>query len=216
MRGSNKGEPPQEFRDWLSLECDSWKPTFRALERPTKNALSARLGTEQEDQCVYCGRRLSLDSEARDQWHIEHFRPRSRYPDLEVEYTNLFLSCGDRENDGSLTDTCGRAKKDWFDTKNHVNPIEAGCAGRFKYLGNGKVRGRDQAATTMVERLNLNNDRLRVMRRRVISAIEEDLAKEHSAIELSEAWRRARNLSHVAERYLEDIALTFAASTGPS
>ena len=40
-------------------------------------------------KCAYCESKISHV----DYGHIEHFKPKSRFPDLTFEWTNLLLSC---------------------------------------------------------------------------------------------------------------------------
>ncbi len=53
--------------------------------REIKGALVAMF----HGKCAYCESKISHI----DYGHIEHFRPKSRYPELTFEWTNLLLSC---------------------------------------------------------------------------------------------------------------------------
>ena len=101
MRGSAKGREPEELRAWKKLQRDAGiEPEYRALQRPVRDAMLRSLFVEQTGQCVYCGRGILLNR--LDSYHVEHFRPQKReeYRALELEYTNLFLSCGPEAEHG--------------------------------------------------------------------------------------------------------------------
>ena len=174
MRGSNKGSEPAELRDWKTAQrAAGVRPEYDDLQHPEKGATVDSLFAEQTGQCVYCGRGISR---ARQQHHIEHFRPR-RYRDLELDYTNLFLSCGPEDQRGSRQ-TCGRHKDDWFDENCHIAPAPEACAERFRFLASGEVVGDDTPeADTMIDVLDLNHPELAAERRDLIDGVESELAK---------------------------------------
>ena len=91
MRGSHDKRMPPELAEWLALESREWRPSYpfpSDIRQPVVDALREA----QRALCVYCGRRLHPDRPGR--FHIEHYRPRSSYPELSLDLTNLFLSCG--------------------------------------------------------------------------------------------------------------------------
>ncbi len=45
-----------------------------------------KLAKDQHDKCCYC-------EESHIDGQVEHFRPKSKYPNLEFEWTNLLWSC---------------------------------------------------------------------------------------------------------------------------
>lgn len=98
MRGSAKGDEPDALRTWKAGQrAAGIDPRYVDLSRPAQQATRQALYLEQSGQCVYCGRAIELG--ARNRYHVEHFRPRSRYPDRELAYANLFLSCGPEQPD---------------------------------------------------------------------------------------------------------------------
>ena len=42
-------------------------------------------------QCIYC-RKVDVDLDP-SAFHVDHYKPKSLYPHLKTEYTNLFYSC---------------------------------------------------------------------------------------------------------------------------
>ena len=132
---------------------------------------------EQTGQCVYCGRRVHLvrPNEVK-QYHIEHFRPREKYPSLELEYTNLFLSCGSNSNTGARS-TCGVYKGNWFEEKCHISPCPDSCSTRFFYLASGIIHGNGSPeANKMIEMLNLNDPALIADRKAIMEELDKDLS----------------------------------------
>ena len=100
MRGSAKGNEPPELRAWKAEQRRSGiEPAYDDLQQPQRGATHESLFAEQTGQCVYCGRGMSLDRH--QHYHIEHFRPRSKYFALQLDYTNLFLSCGPEGDHGT-------------------------------------------------------------------------------------------------------------------
>lgn len=162
MRGSHGKNEPQALTDWLAQENEDWQPKYPFppdIRIPVADALAGA----QRKLCVYCGRKLDLSAPGKS-YHIEHFRPRSRYPALEVSLANLFLSCSQQTREGNRSETCGTAKEDWFDESLHVEPDYPACTERFRFLLTGKivpVCDRDDAAATMIDKLNLNHPELK-------------------------------------------------------
>ena len=176
MRGSAKGREPEELCAWKKLQRDAGiEPEYRALQRPVRDAMLRGLFVEQTGQCVYCGRGISLNR--LDSYHVEHFRPQKReeYRALELEYTNLFLSCGPEAEHGPR-ETCGRKKGHWFDERCHIEPTPESCAERFQFRSSGDITGDGTAeATKMIEVLNLNHRELATERQNLIETLDQQL-----------------------------------------
>ncbi len=63
--------------------------------------------------CIYCEREIDI---ANNKGHIEHIKPKAKFPEFFQEYNNLSISCDSKG-------TCGHAKKDKYDIK-FINPVE--------------------------------------------------------------------------------------------
>ena len=176
MRGSAKGDEPLELREWKAEQRrNGIEPQYRDLQQPEKGATEKSLFAEQTGQCVYCGRGISLGRKQR--YHIEHFRPRSerKYPELQLDYTNLFLSCGPEGDHGSRN-TCGHRKGDWFEEDCHIPPAPESCAERFRFLSSGRIAGDGSPETDkMIAKLNLNHPELVTERQVMIETLDHDL-----------------------------------------
>ena len=174
VRGSAKGCEPGELRAWKQVQrANGVEPEYRNLPRPERDAMKSTLYTEQTGQCVYCGRRISPG--AHGACHVEHFRPRSKYPDLQLDHANLFLSCGP-EGEHGVRPTCGNFKGDWFDEECHVPPAPESCAERFRFRSSGRIAGGGTPeAEKMIDVLNLNHRELVTERRTLIESLDKDL-----------------------------------------
>ena len=174
VRGSAKGREPEELRAWKELQRENdVELEYRSLPPPVRKAMLSSLYAEQTGQCVYCGRRISRGTHG--DCHVEHFRPRSRYPALELDHANLFLSCGP-EGEHGIRQTCGNRKGDWFEEGCHVPPAPESCTERFRFRSSGRIAGDDSTeAGKMIEVLNLNHPELVTDRRTLIGSLDEDL-----------------------------------------
>ena len=113
---------------------------------------------------------MRLDEEGK-YTQIEHFNPKSRYPDEVVEWTNLLPICN----------VCNSKKWNW-DTKQKplVNPMDEDPK-EFFFIRNGRINARDvsnKKATDTIEQYDLNNsEQLRPVRCAIEKKIQEDLAE---------------------------------------
>lgn len=173
VRGSAKGRESEELRAWKELQRENdVELEYRNLPGPVRKAMESSLYREQTGQCVYCGRGISRG--AHRDCHVEHFRPRSKYPELQLDHANLFLSCGPEGAHGTRQ-TCGSHKGDWFEEERHVPPAPESCAERFRFRSSGHVAGGAPEAEKMIEVLNLNHPELVTDRRTLIENLDEDL-----------------------------------------
>lgn len=174
VRGSAKGREPGELRAWKEVQRENGvEPEYRNLPRPVRDAMESSLYREQTGQCVYCGRGISRG--AHRDCHVEHFRPRSKYPELQLDHANLFLSCGP-EGEHGIRQTCGSHKGDWFEEERHVPPAPDSCAERFRFRSSGRIAGGGAPETKkMIVVLNLNHPELVTDRRTLIESLDEDL-----------------------------------------
>ena len=176
MRGSAKGEEPEALRAWKAGQRTACiEPLYGDLRGKPQQTTKQALFVEQTGQCVYCGRGIEL--EERNRHHIEHFRPRARYPDCELTYRNLFLSCGPQHRQGSAQPTCGNEKKAWFDEDCHIEPApEEACQRRFVFASGGLIQGDGSPeANKMIDVLNLNHNELTAERSALIEHLDDEL-----------------------------------------
>ena len=210
MRGSAKGEEPEALLAWKAGQRGACiEPRYDDLSKDSREATRKALFAEQTGQCVYCGR--GIDLELHNGHHIEHFRPRSRYPHCELTYRNLFLSCGPHQADGGVQATCGNEKKAWFDENCHVEPApEEACQRHFAFTSGGWIQGDGSPeAEKMIVVLNLNHRELIAERSTLIEHLDGALNEGVSHSELIAAFLDVSALgarasfAHVAIRYLQ-------------
>lgn len=126
----------------------SWKP---------------QLAIEAELQCVYCCIHESQFGGFRN-FHVEHYKPQSAFPELRNEYSNLFYACG----------ICNSFKSDdWPTELNEGDLSKPGypCPAEVDYNGflhvdedTGEVFGDDVTGRYLVERLHLNRGHIVALR----------------------------------------------------
>ena len=121
----------------------------------------SQLAKEGGYQCVYCAIHEGRFGGQRN-FHIEHFRPRSRFSHLENDYNNLFYACS----------ICNSYKSnDWpAEPCEELNRAAYIDPSRFDYNGVFGIQGYLVTSTLvssryMIERLYLNRPQLIVERR---------------------------------------------------
>ena len=210
MRGSAKGEEPEVLLAWKAGQrAACLEPRYGDLSRDAREATKQALFVEQTGQCVYCGREIDL--ELRNRQHIEHFRPRARYPHYELTYRNLFLSCGPDQTHGGVQPTCGNKKEAWFDEDCHVEPTpEEACQRRFAFTSGGRIQGDGSLeAEKMIVVLNLNHRELVAEGSALIEHLDGELNEGVSHCELIAAFLQVSSIgarasfANVALQYLQ-------------
>ena len=120
--------------------------------------------------CVYCEREIDI---ANNKGHIEHIKPKEKFPQLFQEYENLSISC---DSHG----TCGHAKGNKYDSK-FINPVEDNPKDFLTYddltgeIIAKDVSVKDRVDYTVNEVLKLNEYNLCKARRLVIRHLSDAL-----------------------------------------
>ena len=175
MKHIQKGKEPEFFRKWKEGESQDWNPDWAAFDGTgeVKRNLMEHLIEEQGGICCYCNRELRDND-----FHIEHFRPkeRNRYPELALDYDNLLISC-QRQLQSREPRHCGMKKDNWFEEGVMVSPLDQDCETRFEYLEDGRIRAtnNDHGACETINRLGLDIDKLRELRKAAFEAALEDI-----------------------------------------
>ena len=168
MKRIVKGAEPTEFSNWKKRDRMAHRPRWKRVPPEIKKSIRESLMREQGFICCYCESRI-----ARDDSHVEHFRPQSRFPALRLDYGNLHCSC-QRDRSPGEPRHCGNRKGSWFDDKLLLSPLEADCEDRLRFTANGDVFPRsidDEAAKTTIEKLGLDLPKLRALRAAAIDAL---------------------------------------------
>lgn len=168
MKRIEKEAEPIQFSIWKRQDKMARRPRWNRVPSAIKKSVHESLMREQGFICCYCELRIAMDDS-----HIEHFRPKIKFPDLELDYENLHCSCQPDPSRGEPRH-CGHRKGSWFDEKLLLSPLEADCENRFRFTANGDVSPRsnnDAAAKTTIERLGLDLPKLRALRAAAIDAL---------------------------------------------
>jgi len=160
----------------------NWVVVARPRPQPTTGNYASwkpEIARACRGQCVYCtiteGEYGGLDN-----FHVEHFRPKSRFVHLENDINNLFIACA----------ICNRFKSDDWPgdpddagaTATYLDPSEVDYHNHIRRKGAGVVlKGTTVACQYCVERLFLNRPQLLVSRR--LRLVLERLTKVNAALE---------------------------------
>lgn len=199
MRGARKFDAPLVYLQWMGQANEDWQPSYPINESTVRRAVVEALNVAQSGLCVYCGRKLDMTRSGKT-YHIEHFRPQHAYRQLEVNFENLFLSCGQEGSDGEVAQTCGTYKDNWFDEMSYVEPNYPDCMMPFNFSLNGEVRATTVAAEKMIEVLHLNHGELTLERQQILKLI--DLEE----LDLSDFWD---DMTGIAESYAHMVFKRF-------
>jgi uncharacterized protein (TIGR02646 family) len=183
MKFIQKNPEPDAFIQWKQQATEDWKPSWENLQKPEKTIIHTSLITEQGHICCYCGQRIFQVTS-----HIEHFQPRTFYPNLSLSYNNFLASCPgypeEQESKNSIAklpqEFCGQRKGSWFDLKLTVSPLKSNCASYFRYTIIGELipcqdTTKMDAAEATIENLGLNNSKLIRLRKAAIDGAMQDI-----------------------------------------
>lgn len=179
MKQIKKNQVPQQFADWMTIDKMSHRPNWNRVPAQVRRVIHDALIDEQGFVCCYCESRIR-----RGNSHVEHFRPKKRFPDGQLDYSNLHCSCL-REQSPGEPDHCGHRKGDWFDENLLVSPLQDGCEKRFMFTANGEIfprSGDDEAARATIERLGLDLPKLNALRAAAVDAIRDLSTTEIEAV----------------------------------
>ncbi len=157
-------------REWLDVLHRAATPTARenALSKYRHKEIQSVLSSMFHGKCAYCESHIGHISFA----HIEHYRPKSKFPDLAFDWDNLLLACGmcnstgykgdefpESDDGGPIINPCQEEPEDHFDFKYDVGTKIA------------SVYGKTQRGKTTETLLGLNRKELREYRSRQITRL---------------------------------------------
>jgi len=188
MKFIKKTREPESFSSWKEMANADWQPSWNNLRDDNTNTprftpkadLHKSLISDQGYICCYCGRRIYKDSS-----HIEHFKPRQKFPALSLDYSNLLASCPgylEEEDSKALTKAqlpqshCGQKKGNWYDPQLTVSPLIESCEEYFRYTASGEILPASDpnihaAAKSTISELGLDHPGLERARKKVIEEI---------------------------------------------
>ena len=172
----NKKDKPEFFSEFKKKEKPKdWKDLdFEIKKKLKKHMLENEQKIDDKSYCPYC--EMIISSENNDlkedkKCHIEHIKPKSKFPNLAFDYRNFLTSCSDKN-------TCGHCKQSDWDNKLFINPIEENPEEYFSYsIRTGKIIPKKEAgleyekAIKTIEILNLNENKLCDYRKSYINQI---------------------------------------------
>ena len=168
MKPIEKLEEPFEYLNWKNNDRMAHRRNRNRVPADIKRIVHQRLMQEQGFICCYCEASVTVENS-----HVEHFRPRNRFPEIQLEYENLHCSC-QREQRRGEPRHCGHKKGGWFCEQLLMSPLDPVCEETFLFTGNGEMQPRridDQAARTTIDKLGLNIDRMQSLREAAIDAL---------------------------------------------
>jgi len=145
-----------------------------------RNDLRESLLQEQKNQCFYCEKKISNDT---DKVHLDHLKQRDPFHELECNYANMVLSC----NGGAKEEYCGKYKdnqESWNDDKFlrilPLNPqLEEKSIDALCYISNGEIQPKkslspdsQKRASNTINYLNLNHKNLIEARKNIFLQLE--------------------------------------------
>jgi uncharacterized protein (TIGR02646 family) len=179
MKFIPKTPEPPEFTAWKQFITPDWQPNWEDFRKPEKPIVHQALIDEQGHICCYCGQRITQTNS-----HIEHFKPRTHFPELKLSYENFLASCPGYPEKETPTpnqtqpkqEFCGQYKGDWYDANFTVSPLQEDCASYFRYEINGNIlptqdASKTAAATATIDKLGLNHKKLILQREEAIAGI---------------------------------------------
>lgn len=167
MKYIKKHQEPRQFSAWKADQRRSRRLSWNRFRSPLKAEVHRSLLREQGYICCYCESRVQVNDS-----HIEHFRPRSTYPDLALDYENLHCSCL-QDLEPSQPRHCGHEKGSWFDER-LISPLQSDCEKRFSFTPRGEIYARsssDLAAQMTIRKLSLDSRKLDRLRRAAVNAL---------------------------------------------
>jgi uncharacterized protein (TIGR02646 family) len=123
------------------------------------------LDSEQKSMCAYCEKRVTSDKEDSN---IDHFRVRNLFPKLTLEYSNLFVSCNNKNHCSSIKDNLGLKKEEF---EKLITPLE-NIEDNFRYTEVGEIEGLNEKAKFTIECFGLNHISLVEERKTILMNIE--------------------------------------------
>jgi uncharacterized protein (TIGR02646 family) len=172
-----KTNEPEILAAFKSRANNNFKLNYEKFKKKgkIKQEFQNHLIIEQGHLCCYCGTRISQSNS-----HIEHFKPQNEYPDLDLDYFNMLVSCKN-QIEPKEPKHCGFAKYEWFDNELLVSPLIPDCECFFEYTVDGQILAsgeleKETAAIETIDKLQLNIGRLRASRAEAIDSLYDDPA----------------------------------------
>jgi hypothetical protein len=163
------------------------------------------LRLEAKEKCVYCAIHENALGGA-DSFHVEHYKPKSKFVDLEKEFENLFYACA----------ICNRFKgNDWprepihnHSLPSYPDPKLVDYNKLFHVDADGVIHGNFIASKYMIEKVVLNRPQLINERKELIirSKIDSSIDEIVSLVDLLMQKQRNEATAELLHESLKEIA----------
>lgn len=173
---------------------------FDNIPIETKEELRGNLLEEQGYICCYCMKRIpekmNKDGENSYKMKVEHYKCQNRFPELQLDYKNLFGACTGNEGQPKKLQTCDTKKANEELT---INPLTTSpsCETLFKFNSEGEMSSLcdDESINNQINKvLNLNMQSLMDTRKEVYFFIQARVrAESNRAIRNKAAFKRFLN-----------------------
>lgn len=163
MRRIVKTNAPPELIAWREANREHNHTYSDLLGTDAHQTLKERLLEEQGWLCAYTGRAIENQTS-----HIEHVKPQSICDEWEdVEYRNV-VACFPADGGDKTHGYGAPIKGGWWIEAAFVSPLTEDCERRFRFSWKGHIYPSPedhQAAKETIEVLQLDEDRLRLLRK---------------------------------------------------
>ncbi len=168
MKHITKTSPPMDFITYVATYPNAdWEEFSQPKNVHIKAEFAEFLREEQGYLCCYCEEEI-----AKGISHIEHFKPKSYFPNLTLDYWNLFASCNGCNSKGDMT--CGMKKRNIY-FPSLLSPLDPTCETRFLYTADGQMLPTDENDSQgweTIALLGLNSPKLRRRREMLYQEIQ--------------------------------------------
>lgn len=165
------------------------KPVHTHLTRTYSNYRRYKdlLANDFHECCGYCDDHHSF-SGGQNNYHIDHFAPKSIFPTLENEYSNLVYSCPYCNRSKSDKWVSSEANENIVDGIGFADPCDTDYDAHLYRKSDGSIAYKDSVGEYMFKELNLCLERHRIaymmdMLDRKIDQINEFLENKETAVE---------------------------------
>ena len=159
---------PSSLSDWKAQDkmYKRAKAKWKRFGNPYKEEFKKDLIDEQGGICCYCEQKLKIDDS-----HLEHLLPQKfdSFSESLFDYNNLLCSCQKELKKGEPRH-CGNSKGSLYDKDLLVSPLDIECEAKFKYNSDGTIESTDEASKETILHLQLDIDKLNILRASAIEA----------------------------------------------
>jgi uncharacterized protein (TIGR02646 family) len=120
---------------------------------------------EQSLLCAYCQKEIDDNSQNSN---IDHFKTRSLFPELTLEYSNLLVSCNTDERCSNFKDNNIKSRDEY---ENVVNPAFENPNDFFDYLPTGEIIAKNEKGQFTIDIFNLKDKSLTQCRLQIVKSL---------------------------------------------